>query len=263
MAQSYLTSVERVKRYLEVPTANQDALIGELILAASRAIEKYTSRRFPRVSHTGKRLTGYGTQVLTLPETPIIAVTEVLISGVPIPPSASGSPPGYLVDETQIVLTGAQVFPRERLQVQVSWEAGYTANDTVTIPEPTGNATTVTVEPDDSLGFAADVASVVSAGGTEFTRVTGTPAAGEFALSGGVFTFAAADANTVVDLNLYVVPDDVEQACVKLVALYLRQRSNIGINSKSIGGESVSFNDRSMPPSVREVLNPYNNRVPA
>lgn len=53
------------------------------------------------------------------------------------------------------------------------------------------------------------------------------------------------------------VPVDIERACLELVALRFRERSRIGENSKSIGGETVSYNVKDFPDSVRTLLNQY------
>ena len=50
-----LTTLARVKRYLAIPTVNQDAVIAELIPGASRQVVKYCSREFPSVQRVAQR----------------------------------------------------------------------------------------------------------------------------------------------------------------------------------------------------------------
>lgn len=52
-------------------------------------------------------------------------------------------------------------------------------------------------------------------------------------------------------------PHEIEQACIELVSLRYRERDRIGHQSKSIGGETVSFIVKDMPDSVKTILNNY------
>lgn len=53
------------------------------------------------------------------------------------------------------------------------------------------------------------------------------------------------------------VPPDIEQACIDLVALRYREKSRIGEQSKSIGGETVSFFIGDLTPFAKSVLQQY------
>lgn len=59
---------------------------------------------------------------------------------------------------------------------------------------------TITPTPPSSGTFDADL-GVVDTNGLPMVRVTGTPATGQYALSAGVYTFAAADTTKVVFIN--------------------------------------------------------------
>ncbi len=56
------------------------------------------------------------------------------------------------------------------------------------------------------------------------------------------------------------VPPDLAQACIELAALRYKGRDWIGFNSKSLAGETVSFDNKTMPSSVKTILGPYSNR---
>ena len=72
-----LTRRENVKAELAITTASDDALFDRLIDQASRAIERYCRRPFPREVYT-ETLGGFGEVELMLARTPIVAVSSVL-----------------------------------------------------------------------------------------------------------------------------------------------------------------------------------------
>lgn len=247
-----LTTLARVKRYLGQPGTNVDALITELIPVASRTIEAYTSRQYPSVSRTGKRLTGSGTDILVLPDSPIVTVSALSIGGVAIPES-NGTSGGYLADDTAVNLIAYGKFPmKPPLQVTCSWVAGYLETETDTIP--TANTPTLTPT---SGGRAVTAVSVTNVAGLSFTEVANSPVVNQFSLSEGVFTFNSSDSGTLVEMEYYYIPSQVEQACVEMIALDLMQRNNVGVKSKTLANETVSFEDRAMTPSVKEMLQPF------
>jgi len=53
------------------------------------------------------------------------------------------------------------------------------------------------------------------------------------------------------------VPLELEQAVIDTIALRYRERTRIGENSKSIGGETVSFSTKDFSPAVQTILNNY------
>ncbi len=57
-------------------------------------------------------------------------------------------------------------------------------------------------------------------------------------------------------------PDDIYQACIELVSIRYRERDRIGQNSKSLAGETVSFNTKAMTDSILQTLNQYKKVVP-
>lgn len=58
------------------------------------------------------------------------------------------------------------------------------------------------------------------------------------------------------------VPPPLEQAALELVAQRYRERERVGLSSRGIGGESLSFAREQVPPSVDLVLNHYRRVVP-
>lgn len=58
-------------------------------------------------------------------------------------------------------------------------------------------------------------------------------------------------------------PAQVEQACIEMVGIDLKSRDNLGVQSKTLANESISYSDKGMNASVREMLQPYRKMVPA
>ena len=53
------------------------------------------------------------------------------------------------------------------------------------------------------------------------------------------------------------IPNEIEQACIDLVSLRYRERDRIGITSKSLAGESVTFSTREFSEAVGSTLVQY------
>lgn len=252
-----LATLDAVKKYLVVDNSNQDALIEQLIPRESRLIEQWTSRVFPTVTRTAKRFNGHGGQTLVLPDDPIISVSSLTIDGVTIAAS-NGVTPGYLIDGAALCLVGYS-FTRGKQNVVATWTAGYRDSETDTIPSDSDPKLAPTAG-----GTPSTPVSVVNAtSGAALTKVTGTPSTGQYSFAGGVFTFASADAGTSVTMTYDYVPGPVEQACIEMIGIDLAQRKNLGVNSRTLAGESVSYTDRGMSRSVKEMLQPYRKVAPA
>jgi hypothetical protein len=55
------------------------------------------------------------------------------------------------------------------------------------------------------------------------------------------------------------IPPDLTQACCLVAALAYKERDRMGIDSKSVGGENISFTKDDLPPSVQAVIHNYRN----
>lgn len=253
-----LVTLDAVKAYLAITTANQDVLLGHLIARESRLIEQYTSRRFPSVTNTARRLNGTGSGMLMLPDSPILSIELLQIDGVSVAASPDGLASGYTFDDSVVYLTQGQKFPSGRQNVVCSWTAGWRESESGFIPS--GNvAHTLTPS---TGGAAADPVGVVFTSGAALAEVGSNAAAGQFSFANGVFTFNAADGGSEVTMTYDYVPGPVAQACIEMVGLDLKQRDNLGINSKMLGGETVTYTDKGMTPSVRAMLDPYRRLAP-
>ena len=68
------------------------------------------------------------------------------------------------------------------------------------------------------------------------TAVTGTPAAGQYNVSGGVYTFAAADAGANVLISYGFIPAAINNACIEWVAERYRYRTRVGQSRRPSAG---------------------------
>jgi hypothetical protein len=208
------------------------------------------------VTRTLKRLDGSGTPVLFLPDAPVLDVTFVSASGANVAAAVSSQAAGYMFDDNALYLNGGP-WPAGRQNVVVSWIAGWTGELATTVPS--GN--TPTLSPSTSDGWAAENISV-TLDGLAATQVSSAPVSGQYTFSGGTYTFNTADAGAAAVINFYAVPAPVEQACIEMVALDLQQRSNVGIKSKGLAGESISYETGEMTPSVKTLLQSYKRLAP-
>jgi len=254
-----LTTLDAVKQYLVITTTGQDLLIPKLIARESAFVEQWCGRKFSQVTNVSKRLNGTNTNKLVLPDSPILNVSALSINGSSIALSADGIQSGFMFDDTCLYLTPDMIFTKGNQNVQASWTAGYETTETAYVP--TGNTPTLTPT---TGGTALSVVSVYdSTSSVTLTQVGTNPASGQFSFSAGVFTFNTAQYNHSVIMDYYYVPSPVEQALIEMVGLDLQQRSNIGINSKSLAGETVTYGTHAMTPSAQELLQPYRRLVVA
>lgn len=258
-----LTTTARVKAYTGVTTSTQDALIGQLVTRASGQIAKYCTRRFDRQTYSAL-LNGNDGQRLFMPNTPVVAVSSLVIGNTTISVSSDGIAAGYQFDTRMLYLFGAYRFYSGMRNVKVGYTVAFTATETDDIPSGTPTITPTTADENDGAGWAnVDLGVVFTATGVALTSVASAPAAGQYSFSGGTYTFNSSDANKSVTMSYDYVPSAVEQACIEMVALKLKQKDNIGIQSKTLANETVVYTDRDMTKSVRGMLDPYNRRVPA
>lgn len=82
--------------------------------------------------------------------------------------------------------------------------------------------------------------------------------AGQYVVSGGVYSFSPDDAGANVQLTYGYMPADLAACCIDWVAERYAYRSRIGQHSKSLGGqETMTFIVKDMPDFVAARLQPY------
>lgn len=170
MALPNLTTLERVKQYLELEATNFDPMLENLLAGASAFVRTYTRKTWTRTRVT-ELYSGTGHAVLTMGRGDLTAVVS----------ASAYEGPTYALDTLvaarQAIVLRRGVWKKGRANVTVSYECG------------------------------ADE-----------------------------------------------VPDDIQQAVVYLVALRYRQKDWIGLASRGMGPESVSFSVDELPEQVRGAL---------
>ncbi len=82
-------------------------------------------------------------------------------------------------------------------------------------------------------------------------------------LFGRVFTRAKANVRLAYTAGYATVPNDVAQACVETVGLRFKEMDRIGIVSKTLATEVISFSQRDFSSAATTALNNRRNVVPA
>lgn len=245
-----LTSLTDCKAWLGLTSAIDDALVASLIGGVSRAVLADLGRAAVLPAVYVDTLDGAGGNALALRQWPVTRVLSCLVDGLPIAAAtvpgqpgivlecSDGAPPGTM---QRIVYRGG-AFPTGTRNVAVTYRAGY---------EITGEAAVVPAAPP----FV--VAALAPYGAWQGdTGVAGASAA--YTASGGVYTFAAADAGAAIALSYSYVPADLARAALEWVADRYASRTRIGQSAKTLGGqETASFVVKAMPDFVDRLLRPY------
>lgn len=217
-----LTDLATVKTELSITQPTNDTWLGKAISQVSRAIAAYVKRvMVPEVvqdsfdfqsRHRGHSASGVaGLQLSRWPVLSVVSVVQTLT-------------PTTLIEGTDFqtdALTGELIRLNssgvatlwEAEPVTVIYMAGFgTANSEAhTVPAAPYQVTATPV-------FSCDQ-SVSYANGTKLTRVSSGPAAGQYSVVAGLYTFAAADTGQVLTFayGAKVIPDDLIEICLRLV----------------------------------------------
>lgn len=257
-----LTTLAEVKSWLNISTSGDDVILSRLISSTSQYIQSWLNRQFTVASGT-EVYNGVGTQQLALRNYPVVSVSAVVVDGISIPQSSDGVRSGFVYDSKMVYLIGYQ-FTRASQNIKVTYTWGYQQNNELAaIPAVPYQISAASL----SLPWNKDVSVAFASDGAVLTSVSGIPTTGQYAVSyinnAPVYTFAAADTGKAVLITYAYTPYEIEQACIELLSIRYRERTRIGENSKNIGGETVSFNVKDMPDSVKTILNNYRRVVPS
>ncbi|MGA7385081.1 MAG: hypothetical protein WBW81_10475 [Methylocella sp.] len=181
------------------------------------------------------------------------------------PPLVAGASAqiGYVLDSSGTAPPGSMqrlslrgyLFTCGLQNVAISYSAGYQiTNESVVIP----TASPYSVSAQAPYGDWASDGGVVYSNGVSLTAVTGNPAAGQYAVASGVYSFAQPDAGSAVLLTYGYVPADLAFCCMDWAAERYAYRSRIGQHSKSLGGqETMAFIVKDIPDFAVSALSPY------
>jgi hypothetical protein len=257
-----------LKAWLAITSTSDDALLATLVTEVSRAVLTYLDRPSILPATVSETRDGGGESAVALRHWPVLALSSCLIDGraiLPAPPLVVGAAagPDYVLEPAEpqppgrmqhLALRGFR-FTRGVQNVALTYTAGYRMTGE---PAQVPAAAPYTLTAAQPYGLWASDAGVAYAGGGALTAVAGTPAAGQYAVVAGVYSFSAADAAAGLALSYGYVPADVAAACRDWVADRYAYRGRIGQRSKSIGGqETTSFAVTDMPAFVATALQPY------
>lgn len=75
------------------------------------------------------------------------------------------------------------------------------------------------------------------------------------------FTKGRNNVKLVYTAGFATIPMDIEQACIELVSLRLKERTRIGMNSQTLAGQTTTFNIQAMTNSILSTLKQYKSYV--
>ncbi|MGB6537323.1 MAG: hypothetical protein WBF58_15320, partial [Xanthobacteraceae bacterium] len=213
---------------------------------------------------------GNGRARLFLPHFPVLQIDSLLIDNVgveaaPLPAAGAPLPRGYLLEPWDglppgrpqaLDLFGA-AFRIGRQNVAIGYAAGYAVEDEATsvpaVPDPYYNVSAAA-----PFGAWASDSGVSYADGGALTTVTAAPGAGQYNVSAGLYTFAAADAGAAVLISYGFIPAAINNACIEWVAERYRYRTRIGQSAQTVAGQmTASYSLKDIPDFIRASLDPY------
>jgi len=264
-----LTNLAALKAWLGLPAAvsANDAALAALVTAASRAILAALSRP-GLLPQDYTELRDADRRTIHLRHWPVLRVNAVAWNGLTVPEIAAASLTaafGWMLRPGDLAPPGAPqaldlfgVWPSHRRDnLVVDYQAGYAVRgETQTVPAAAPPLELTAFAPYGP--WASDLGVVYAASGAPLTAVASAPAAGQYAVSGGVYAFAAADAGAAVSLSYGYVPQDLAQAALELAAERFRAAEHIGVRSKSLGGqETIAFDACAISAPVLALIQPY------
>ena len=272
MAASDLATLADVKAWLSGSSgigSSDDALLARLITDVSGAITAYLGRPSLTPRAFVERMDGNGKARLFLRHYPVLELSSLIISNVALPPAATpgaGAPftRGYLLEPWDGMPPGRPqaldlfhaLYRRGRQNVAVSYNAGYAVeNEAATIPATPGPYAVAVAAP---FGPWANDQGVAYNNGSPLAAAAGAPSAGEYNVSAGLYTFAAADAGAAVLISYGFIPAAINNACIEWVAERYRYRTRIGQSAQTVQGQqTAAYSLKDMSDFVRASLDPY------
>jgi hypothetical protein len=276
MAASDLAALADVKTWLAGSSgigSTDDALLSRLITDVSGAITAYLGRPSLTPRTLTERLDGSGRSRLFLSHYPVLEIGSLAIDNLAVPAAATPAagaphPFGYLLEPWNGLPPGrpqaldlfALSFRRGRQNVAASYTAGYAVEaETVAVPAAPGPYNVSAAAP---FGPWASDFGITYANGTALTTVIGSPGAGQYNVSAGVYGFAAADAGAAVLISYGFIPAAIDNACIEWVAERYRYRTRIGQSAQTVAGQqTASYNLKDIPDFIRASLDPYRSVV--
>jgi hypothetical protein len=276
MAASDLAVLADVKTWLSGSSGigtSDDPLLARLITDVSGAIAAYLGRPALTPRAFVDRLDGDGRARLYLRRYPALAVTSLLIdnramTAAPAPAAGAAHATGYLLEPWDGLPPGrpqaldlfSAIYRAGRQNVVIGYSAGYAVSgEAAAVPAAPGPYNVSAAAP---FGPWASDSGVTYANGAPLTAVAGTPGAGQYNVSAGVYSFAAADAGANVLISYGFIPAAINNACIEWVAERYRYRTRVGQSAQTVSGQMTSsYSLKDMPDFIRASLDPYRSVV--
>jgi hypothetical protein len=259
MSAERLTTLAAVKDWLGITTSDSDAGLLRVIDAVSRFTLNYIGRPTLRRATYTQRARGTNKSSVMLAQWPVLEITSVGINGTPLTAStfSNGMPSsGYALSADLPGCRTVNFFGYAFGAVEVTYVAGFEANETVVIP-----ATPFEVTVGDGNLWSSNLTVYID--GVLATEVASAPTAGQYSVDdAGKYTFAAADEGKTALIRYGYVPSDIAFAVTEMVGEWYKRKDRIGVLSKTLGGqETVTYNNQDMSPLVVSSLQDYRNVV--
>lgn len=276
MAASDLATLADVKAWLSGSSgigSSDDALISRLITDVSGAMTAYLGRPSLTPRAFVERLDGDGKARIFMRRYPVLQVVSLVIDNVAVAAAATPAPDaacanGYLLElwdglppgRPQALDVFGTFYRKGRQNVVVGYDAGYgVTGESASVPAMPGPYEVTAAVP---FGPWASDSGVTYADGTALTAVAGNPSAGQYNVSGGAYTFAAADAGASVLISYGYIPAAINNACIEWVAERYRYRTRVGQSAQTVQGQqTASYSLKDMPDFIRASLDPYRSVV--
>jgi hypothetical protein len=276
MAASDLAVLADVKTWLSGSSgigSTDDTLLARLITDVSGAIAAYLGRPSLTPRTYSERFDGNGKARVYLRHYPVLQMMSLAIDNVAVPTAATpeaGAPfsKGYLLEAWDGLPPGRPqaldlfhvLFREGRQNVVVGYSAGYAVeNEAWTVPASPGPYTITAAAP---FGPWVSDAAVTYNNGTPLSAVPATPAAAQYNVSAGAYTFAAADAGANLLISYGFIPAAINNACIEWAAERYRYRTRIGQSAQTVSGQmTAAYSLKDMPDFVRTSLDPYRSVV--
>jgi hypothetical protein len=117
---SELVTLKKVKSFLKITTTANDELLNSLIVQYSTLIESYCKRKFSKAEYT-ETYDGTGSPRLFLKQYPIGSVSSLSVDEI----TCDSADYVIYADEGIIELVDGSLFTKDKLNVAITYEAGY------------------------------------------------------------------------------------------------------------------------------------------
>ncbi|MGH7056866.1 MAG: hypothetical protein ACREFZ_03145 [Acetobacteraceae bacterium] len=261
-----LCDLASAKGYI-VPALSQttasDAVLGMIISGVSRAIESYLGRELMAQQWTELR-NGTGRERLTMKHFPIFGVSSVTVDTHKFP--AAGNPPteswgGFTFDDRFIYVgPGFLGFPRRFMRgfqnVEVVYSAGYLTPGMIAVAALPGWSASTPYRANSEI-IANGYVFATAAGGTSAASAPVWPAQVGASIADGEVTWQATAASVSLFGGAGLLPEAIKLAALQQVALVFKQRTRVGDSGSGEGPQRVSYMNKPLHPTTREMLDPY------